>query len=92
MNIPNITTRRIWSSDSVRRACIRNDLYTRGDNEAYSSMLDYVSKSDPSTENLYIVAKDIAEHSRPQPISNVMFILECGAVITVFNIEGEEAE
>ena len=35
-----ITSERSWSSDQVRRACIRNNLYTLGTNEEYSNMLD----------------------------------------------------
>lgn len=90
MNIPTITTRRHWSAERVRYACIKNNLYTRGDNEAYGNILDYVSRSYPDTENLYLVAKDICEHSKGQTVSNVMFIIESEAVTTTFAIEGEE--
>ena len=52
-----------WSADSVRSMCIKHDRYTRGDNEAYSSMLDFVRENEPTIENMQRVAEDIVEHS-----------------------------
>ena len=83
-----LTRIRRWSANSVREACIRNNLYTRGDNEAYSAMLDRVDRNQPTTKAMYLAAKDIAEHSRDQSITNVMFILERECVITTFEING----
>ena len=85
-----ITSKRQWYADRVRQACIRNDLYTRGDNEAYSKMLSFVDDNEPSMAALYKVAKDIFEHSKGQTITNVMFILENEAVITTFEIDGSD--
>lgn len=87
---PNIKESRFWSMESVRSACIRNNLYTGGDCKEYDHMLNWVSRLYPNTENLYFIAKDIKEHSNYQTISNVMFILENEAVTTTFEIEGEE--
>lgn len=86
----DITRIRRWYGFKVRAACIRNDLYTRGDNEAYSAMLDMVDRTPPTTKAMYLVAKDIAEHSKDQPITNVMFILERECVITTFEINGSD--
>jgi len=83
-----LTRIRRWSANSVREACIRNNLYTRGDNEAYSAMLGRVDRNQPTTKAMYLAAKDIAEHSRDQSITNVMFILERECVITTFEING----
>lgn len=85
-----VTRNRSWYADRVRQACIRNDLYTRGDNEAYNKMLDLVDRTEPTTKAMYLVAKDIFEHSREQTITNVMFILESEAVITTFEINGSD--
>lgn len=81
---------KMWSAGRVRQACIGNDLYTRGDNEAYSKMLGFVDNHEPTTEAMYRVAKDIADHSREQTVCNVMFILEREAVITTFEIDGSD--
>ena len=81
---------RFWSIESVRNSCIKNNLYTGGNREEYDQMLYMVSLSEPSTETLYKIAKNIKEHSDHQTISNVMYILENEAIITVFEIEGEE--
>ena len=83
-----ITRNRYWDAGTVREACIRNDLYTAGDSEAYTAMLDMVERTEPTTKAMYLVAKDIQEHSADQTITNVMFILEREAVITTFEING----
>lgn len=85
-----VTKNRMWYADRVRQACIRNDLYTRGDNAAYNKMLDFVDGNEPRMDVMYKVAKDIFEHSKDQTITNVMFILENEAVITTFEIDGSD--
>ena len=90
MNNPDIKATRNWSDDSVRAACIGNNLYTRGTCEEYSRMLEMVEVMNPTYENLYTVARDIKEHSKDQTITNVMFILEHEAVITTFEIDGSD--
>ena len=85
-----ITRNRRWSATSVRKACIANHLYTCGDNEAYAKMLDLADSHEPTTKTMYRVAKDIAEHSYEQTITNVMFILEKDAIITTFEINGND--
>ena len=87
---PAITRNRMWDRDTVRQACIANHLYTEGDNEAYSKMLDMAGRTEPTTKAMYLVAKDIQEHSDDQTITNVMFILEREAVITTFEIDGSD--
>lgn len=92
VRIPQIETFRYWTPDRVRETCIRNGLYTKGTNEEYNRMLSYVgvAAGGPTTKNLYLVAKDICEHSENQLISNVMFILERDTVITTFEIDGRD--
>ena len=88
--LPKIKTRQYWSADHVRSACIRNDLYTRGDNCAYSRMLEYVSLNRPNAKTIYIVADDSATHSKNQTIANVMYILANEAIVTTFEADGED--
>ena len=90
MNNPKITFKREWNSIDVRAACIRNDLYACGDNEEYDNMLTLVDELEPTTENIYLVAKDIYDHSRNQTITNIMFILEREAVDTFYYIDGSD--
>ena len=85
-----ITANRFWSTERVRQACIDNDLYTKGSNEDYIKMFDMVRELEPTNENLYLVAKNIYEHSAYQTITNVMFIFENDAVITTFEIDGHD--
>lgn len=91
MKTPNITATRHWSPSSVRETCIKHDLYTAGDNEEYTQMLQCVGRWPyPSVEDLYRIAEDIQKHSRNQTITNVMFLLEKDAVTTTFEIDGQD--
>ena len=90
MPFPKIKSFDNWSINTVRQVCIDNDLYTKGDVKAYDNMLDCVDASYPTDENIYIVAKDIAEHSDNQPITNVMYMLKNFAVYTTFTIDGRD--
>ena len=95
LRTPKIKTSRAWDSDDVRRMCIKHDFYTCGDNEEYSAMLRYVDEHEPTTENLYIIAVDIYEHSAlddfgqygDSVISSIMFDLEREAVRTFHEIK-----
>ena len=88
-HIPEITKTPNWTSDNVRRACIRNELYTLGDSESYLSMLEKVDViKTPSDIGVYIIAKDIAEHSEGQTVSNVMYILANEAIFYTFALDG----
>lgn len=90
MNTPNIKTNRSWTRHTVRQTCIKHELYTCGDNEDYEHMLNWVSRLYPNTENMYFIAEDIQKHSKDQTITNVMFLLEKDAVMTTFEIDGQD--
>lgn len=90
MAVPPITTSRHWDMDSVRCACIKNNLYTHGSNESYSRMLRLTDAIPPTEENIYKIAEDINRHSEGQTITNIMFILENEAITTTFEIGSSE--
>lgn len=91
MLYPTIEKTPNWTPSSVRAACIRNNLYTMGDCDEYSAMLDHVSKiPTPSDIGVWTIAKDIAEHSENQTVSNVMYILANEAVTYTFTIDNED--
>ena len=84
---PEIEVEDRWSSDEVRHLCIRHELYTEGDTRAYRKMLDMVDELEPTTANIYKVARDIAEHSADQPpVESIMFLLKREAVMTYYSI------
>lgn len=86
-----ITRRSTWTPLDVRTACVENYLYSEGTNEEYERMLQAIEKvQDPSDYMIYAVAKDIAEHSENQTITNVMFILANEAIKTTFMIDGRD--
>lgn len=78
------TETKLWSMDSVRRACIKNDLFTLGDNEEYEQMLNQVESLYPSTENIQLIAEMIDMNSENQDVPNIMYILANEAVITTY--------
>jgi len=91
MLYPQITRTPHWSVSDVREACIRNSLYTRGTNEEYMKMFNMVSRvPNPSDIGIWQVAKDIAEHSAGQTVTNVMFILANEAVKYTFELDGND--
>lgn len=82
-----------WSVDSVRAACIRNNLFTEGTNEEYAELMAFVLKiKTPSDIGLFEAASYIAEHSDDQTAANVLFILANEAVSYSFEIDGEDFE
>lgn len=88
---PIITHTRTWSPDSVRLTCIKNDLYLMGDLDEYATMLGRVDQCPhPSDYDLYVVAKDIAEHSELQTITNVMYILANSAIWYAYKLDGRD--
>lgn len=56
--------KRFWHSEDVRCFCISRNLYTKGDCESYSRMLDYVREHElPTMEDVEKVVTDILFHS-----------------------------
>lgn len=91
MSYPTITRTPHWSVDSVRAACMRNNLYTMGTNSQYSAMLDRVARVDnPSDFGILVAAEDIAAHSEDQTVTNVMYILANEAVFYTFELDGDD--
>ena len=77
-----IIEHRYWTMADIRQVCIANNLYTCGTNEEYANMFHRAEKIEPTPENLYIIAKDIAEHSEANTISNIMGLLTKAVMIT----------
>ena len=58
-----ITERVRWSVEELRKACMDNDLYGMGTVRDYEEMMNFVMHSEPTAENIYLVARDILDHS-----------------------------
>lgn len=87
MKIPKIYEDKKWDSFDVQRVCIKHELYTRGTNDDFRKMLDFVHKKNPTTRNIYLVAKDIWEHSKTDStIGHIMFLLSRDAVYCFYEI------
>lgn len=96
VKVPKLAKSLMWSYDSVRGCCITNDYYTLGTCEQYAEMLDYVSTHEPTDENLYVVALDIALHSdlerrygcrTDEGIEAILFELHNRAITTTIELE-----
>lgn len=90
MSSPVIITKRHWSFNSVRETCIKHHLYTRGTCGEYERMLKLIETMIPTYENIYIIARNIKEHSEECDIAYVMFLLENKSVVTTFEIYGND--
>ena len=82
------------NSEDVRNFCIHNNLYTRGDNEDYSRMLQSLDKLHNCTpQRVIVIAKDIAEHSDQQDakidlsLGNIAFYLCEDVMHTTLSID-----
>lgn len=71
------TENSFFDVDRIRQMCIKRNLYTRGDCQHYSAMLDFARDADVTTENLVKIAQDIAEHSNLQAYSSNGSYCEC---------------
>ena len=78
------TTHRIqkihfWTPELVKNFCVDLGAYTCGCNAEYDEMLEYVTYHDPEEpQNVYIVARDILEHSSDELNAKMPHILSCG--------------
>lgn len=80
-NIPNIKEVRYWSFVLVKSFCRRNAFYTCGDVSDFDEMISFVKEHEPTTENLFIVARNIMEHSDAETnayyaVSDIMVLLD----------------
>ena len=90
-----IEARKEWSMRKVRQMCVNHRYYTCGDCEDYDRMLMFVINNEPTTENIYKVAKDIVEHSdmdkydcdKLELIEAVMFDIDRECATTHYEIE-----
>jgi len=48
-----------WSSEGIRNMCIAHSYYTRGTNDQYEKMLEFVRTHCPMKANVYKVAKEV---------------------------------
>lgn len=81
---------RHWNPTTVQNLCIKEDWYIFGDNSEFDAMLEIVRTKKPTTTNLYKVAKDIADHSEYQTITNIMYVIENNAIRTSYEIDGSD--
>lgn len=86
--------RHIIDSEGVRQFCICNNLYTRGNNKDYASLLNSCDTFHNCTPRRIInIAKDIAEHSDEQDskidlsLDNIVFYLCEDVMHTMLSID-----
>ena len=87
------TETRIMDADNLRRVCIENRWYTRGDNRAYNALFDRLYDENGcheniTTEKLAEIATDIYEHSNitDYTVTTIMYILEKDACMVTFDV------
>ena len=77
---------RKFNIEGIRKTCIENHLFTRGDDAAYAGMIHLAKETVPTPEGLFKVATVIADHS-DETVENVMFLLANFAVYYTYQIE-----
>lgn len=65
-----ITKIEYWAPNLVQDFCIKNHMYTCGTVEEYERMFNFIRSSEPTTGNLYTVAKNILDHSNDEVNNN----------------------
>lgn len=81
---------RYISQVKVRQVCIKYDLFTCGDNDAYNDLFDFIGNltrkgQHVSVEKLSEIAEMIKENSNKEySILEIMFVLNAEACTTVF--------
>lgn len=71
---------RQMKADKIRGICIKHELYTAGNNDAYFAMFDKATQKTASAgafdQLVYEIAEDILQHSDTEmPIEAMMFYL-----------------
>ena len=89
----NVEEVKEWHPESVRMLCVKQQWYTCGTNKEYDHMLEYVRNNKPVLSNIFIVAKDIFDHSEnddygyeDEVIESIMFLLNSEAIVTSYYI------
>ena len=59
-----ITKEESWSRDALYTLCNKEKWYTGGSNEEYEALLSMPDEMEPTDSNIFLAARDIAEHSR----------------------------
>lgn len=91
MTTPTITKTPYWTPASVRSACIKNDLYDCGYDRSYNRMLEMVENTPhPTDADIWMVAKDIDDHTSYQTVTNIMYILSREAIWYTFALDGRD--
>lgn len=72
------TEERKMFADDLRRLCIRNNWFTRGNNDEYNTFLNMAKKENITTDDIVELAEQIIEHSNlaeGETMTNIMFEL-----------------
>ena len=82
---------RVWDIEGVRAMCIRENFYTAGCCSDYGKMLNMVTEhQNPSDYDIYMVAKDILDHTNvdlKQTVENIMYLLINDVIKTCYTVE-----
>ena len=93
-----ITKEESWSRDALYILCNKEKWYTGESNEEYEALLSMPDEMEPTDSNIFLAARDIAEHSPdydandPEDIAGIMFMIRKFTVNTFYQIEKEEGD
>lgn len=93
-----ITKEESWSRDALYTLCNKEKWYTGGDNSEYEALLSLAEEAEPTDGNIFLAARDIAEHSSdydandPEDIAGIMFVIRKFTVNVFYTVEKEEGD
>lgn len=93
-----ITKEESWSRDALYALCNKEKWYTTGSNQQYEELLSMTDEMEPTDGNIFLAARDIAEHSPdydpndPEEIQNIMFMIRKFTVDVFYTVEKEEGD
>lgn len=86
--IDKLVVTNVWCGETIRSMCIRHNLYTKGSNDEYNSMLDLVDSFEPSIQMIYIIASDILKHSNTDmTIETLMYTINKEVIEVFYDFE-----
>lgn len=75
------------SWEAVREICINHNLYTRGCNEEYAKLEDYVRNlKNVTSRSIYKIAKDIQDHSDPKYSLEILMMALAAKCVSDFEV------
>lgn len=76
--------RRVLYPSDLKELCIKNRWYTKGTNEDYNNLFDFIREKEITTDAIVDIAFNIFQHSNLHEESFSFVMFEVGRICTTF--------